>query len=266
MSSRYCFARAQTPVNSMCTGVQRSTRPAASSLPTQLRSSRRGAGVDAIPFVRRCPTSRRRLNALRIEVRIRRPLADKVNAERVLQLRLAEERDDTLAVLDLTVEVLVHLVFQLRGDHALAVVVPVRVDAHEQVRLVPVDRVVVDVPFAGARRVEPEAEEPVLPHRARRVVRARDQPRVRRADRLARQRLGDPDFSFLAVVQADVGILAGEAVGAELRADAGAGWLWIALTKTQHRSTRLRLRTGSDHMRGWADCVVVAWASRPCFW
>src|SRR5688500_18771096 len=116
MSSRYCSARALTPANSTCTGIRRSTRPAASSPPTQLRSSRRGAGADAMPFARHSLTSRRRLHALRIEVRIRRPLADEVHAERVLQLRLAEERDDALAVLDLPVEILVHLVFELRGD------------------------------------------------------------------------------------------------------------------------------------------------------
>src|SRR5438105_3679329 len=90
-----------------------------------------------------------------------------------------------------------------------------RVDPHQQVRLLPVDRVAVNVPLARVGGVEPEAEETILPDRAHRIVRAGDQPRVRGADGLPRQRLGAPDLPLLAVVQADVRVFAVEGLGAE---------------------------------------------------
>src|SRR5688572_23954940 len=99
---------------------------------------------------------RRGFDPLHIKHRFRRTLADKMQAHGVPELRPAEELEDPLAVLELAFEVFVHVVFQFGRDHALAIVVPVGVDAHEQVRFVPVNRVAVNESFARLRRVKPE--------------------------------------------------------------------------------------------------------------
>src|SRR4051812_3172113 len=96
------------------------------------------------------------------------------------------------------------------------------VDSHQQMCFLPVDRIAVDEALAGLRCVEPEAEESVLPHSAGGILGAGDEPRVRCTNGLPGERLGDPYLSLAAVVQPDVGILAVELVGAELRADARA--------------------------------------------
>jgi len=99
---------------------------------------------------------------LRIEHRLRRPLGPEMKAERVFQLALHEELEDALAVLVLTIQIVGGLVFQFGGDDLLAVVVPIGVDADEQVAFRPVDGVVVDEPFAGVGDVEPVADETVF--------------------------------------------------------------------------------------------------------
>src|SRR5439155_6402869 len=108
-------------------------------------------------------------------------------------------------------------------DEALAVVVPVRIDAHEQVSLLPVDRIVLDESLARPRRVEPEAEEPVLPHRRDGVVGPRDHPRMTRPNGLPGERFGDPDLPRRAVIKTDVRVFAVEFVGADAGVDAWSG-------------------------------------------
>src|SRR6266496_1073674 len=98
-----------------------------------------------------------RLETLGIKHRLRRMMSYVMEAERIFQFALDEELEDALAVAVLALEVVGGLVFQLVEDEALAVVVPVGVDAHQQVRFVPIDGVAEDVAFAGPRGVEPEA-------------------------------------------------------------------------------------------------------------
>src|SRR5262245_12159339 len=143
-------------------------------------------------------------------------------------------------MLELALEVVVDLVGQLYGDQTLAVVVPLRVDADQQVRFLPVDWVAEDVTLAGAGCVEPEAEEPVLPDRAGCVVGAGDESRMRCADRLAVQRFAHPHAPLAAIEEAHVGVLAVVLIAAQSGRDPRAGFVRtaaarpIALAEAEH--------------------------------
>src|SRR5215211_5373805 len=95
------------------------------------------------------PAESSALDPLRVEARIHRPLPDEVQTERVLQLQLLVEAENPLAVAELALEVLLHVVGELGRDEPLAFVVPIRVDPHQEVGLLPVDGVAVDVALAG---------------------------------------------------------------------------------------------------------------------
>ena len=86
-----------------------------------------------------------------------------MKAHRVFQFGAAVELEDPFAVLGLTIEVFVHLVGQLGQNHSLAIVVPVGIDSHQQMGLVPFDRIALDVTFAGMGGVEPKAKKAVFP-------------------------------------------------------------------------------------------------------
>src|SRR5207249_4933832 len=94
--------------------------------------------------------SRFRFVAFDVKEGIGGALADVVEAERVFQFGVGEEGKDFFAVLVLAIEVGGHVVFQFGRDELLAVVVPIGIDADEQVGFFPVDGVAVDVALAGA--------------------------------------------------------------------------------------------------------------------
>ena len=92
-----------------------------------------------------------------------------------------------------------------------------------------------NVALAGPRGVEPEAQETVLPDGGGGIVGAGDQPGVGRADRLPGQGLSHPHLLLAAVVEADVGVLAVELVGAEPGADARTrGLSVLTLAEAKH--------------------------------
>src|SRR4051794_19865183 len=102
-------------------------------------------------------------------------------------------------------------------------------------RFFPVDGVAEDVTFSGARGVEPETQEAVLPDGARGVVGAGDQLGMGGADGLAVEGFADPDFFVATIVEADVGVFAVEFIGAEAGGDvrSGGGGV-VALAEAEH--------------------------------
>ena len=161
-------------------------------------------------------------------------MGDVVDGEGVFEFGVLEESGDALAVFELAFQVFVDLVGELGGDEALAVVIPLGVDADQEVSFFPVDGVAEDVAFAGAGGVEPEAQEAVLPDGGSGVVGAGDEAGVGGADGLAIEGLADPDFAVAAVVEADVGVFAVEFFGAEFGGDAWAGGLGGTLAEAEH--------------------------------
>src|SRR6185437_1463780 len=176
-----------------------------------------------------------RFDPLEVKKRIGRALADEMETDGILQLAIAEEIEDRFAMPMLAFEIGIDLIFQLRRNQALAIVIPLRIDTHDQMSFFPIDRVAEHVPFAGTRRVEPVAEKSVFPDSGDGVLGAGDQARVRRANRLPRERLADPDLALAAIVQADVRIFAVEFVGAESRIDFGAGG-FVFLPNAEHEN------------------------------
>ena len=59
----------------------------------------------------------------------------------VLQPAFFVKVENLFAVLELTFEVGVDVVGQFRGDHRLAIVIPIGVDAHQELGLIPFDGV-----------------------------------------------------------------------------------------------------------------------------
>ena len=133
-----------------------------------------------------------------------------MQADGVGESGLAVEVEDALAVLELALEVFVGLVFQFRGYQLLPVVVPVGINADEDVRFVPVDGVAHDEALAGAGGVHPEADEAVFPDGGGGVVGPGDEACVGGADGLPGEGFADPDFAFAGIEDADVRVFAVE--------------------------------------------------------
>src|SRR5207245_6256061 len=108
-----------------------------------------------------------------------------MQAEGVGDRAFGEALKDSFSVLELPLEILIDLIFQLRRDQPLAIIVPIGIDPHQQMPLFPVDGVAMDIAFARARRVEPVADEAVFPDGRSGVVSAGNQPRMRSADGLS---------------------------------------------------------------------------------
>ena len=71
-----------------------------------------------------------------------------MEAERVLERTAFEKLQNALAMLELPLEVSIDMIFQVRRHDLLAIVVPIRIDADQQVGLFPVDGIAVDVSLA----------------------------------------------------------------------------------------------------------------------
>ena len=123
-----------------------------------------------------------------------------MQGKRVLEFALDEKLKNPLAMPELAIEVFIRLIRQFRRDRALPIVIPIRVNSDQQMRLFPFDGVAVNVSLAGVGRIEPEAEETILPGSRCGVVRAGDQPGVRCPDRLARQRFTNPNLPLPHVI------------------------------------------------------------------
>ena len=129
----------------------------------------------------------------------------------------SEEIQDALPMFELPLKIVACMILLLWRDELLAVIVPQRVDAGQQVCFAPIEPVAQNQPFAAAGRVEPETQESILPDRADGVLATGDQPRVTGPDRLPVQMFADPHLALAAVVEPHMGIPAIESIGTQSR-------------------------------------------------